>query len=135
MSNVAHGPCVLGDLFSIQTLEVWYFMLFRLDHFIKVILHYEYFHKLLEKKNIKSIFFFVNENTLNQMTHLYPVTDHLNKSPICKLAWLWSCLLCGLICCINTICQYFKQMYSCMLQHNNSMHLWSRLFVSFCFYV
>lgn len=31
------------------------------------------------------------------MTHLYPVTDHLNKSPICKLAWLWSCLLCGLI--------------------------------------
>lgn len=126
MSNVAHGPCVLEDLFFqfiVQTLEVWYFMLFRLDHFIKVILHYEYFHKLLEKKHIKSIFFFVNENPLNQMTHLYPVTDHLNKSPICKLAWLWSCLLCGLICCINTICQYFKQMYSCMLQHNNSMHL------------
>lgn len=126
MSNVAHGPCVLEDLFFqfiVQTLEVWYFMLFRLDHFIKVILHYEYFHKILEKKYIKSIFFFVNENPFNQMTHLYPVTDHLNKSPICKLAWLWSCLLCGLICCINTICQYFKQMYSCMLQHNNSMHL------------
>lgn len=126
MSNVAHGPCVLEDLFFqfiVQTLEVWYFMLFRLDHFIKVILHYEYFHKILEKKYIKSIFFFVNENPVNQMTHLYPVTDHLNKSPICKLAWLWTCLLCGLICCINTICQYFKQMYSCMLQHNNSMHL------------
>lgn len=49
------GPwalCIGGSFFQfiVQTLEVWYFMLFRLDHFIKVISHHEYFHKLLEKK-------------------------------------------------------------------------------------
>lgn len=40
-------------------------MLFRLDYFIKVILYYEYFYKFFEKKYIKFIFFFVNENILN----------------------------------------------------------------------